>query len=194
MAEESFRLREHCHLLRRLEKELVGRMRSLRYFEAVRTVQGCEVEQKLPVCVACGKSMDASNLSSWAIMSCCGHQGCASCVMAAASNQECLADGCGAAARVTSVIDAASLVANSTVMNAAASRYGTKLGNIVRCIESLPKDDRILIFVQFSDLAKAVAASITESGIRVAKIEGSVIQKTKVMDSMQEVGGPRVLL
>ena len=115
--------------------------------------------------------------------------------MSAASNQECLAAGCGAAARVTSVINASSLSSDiHSEPSSSGCRYGTKLGQIVQCIAELPDEDRILVFVQFGDLAKAVAAALTESGIRVAKIEGSVIQKTKVMDSMQQAGGPRVLM
>merc|ERR1712070_378679 len=109
--------------------------------------------------------------------SCCGHQGRAKCVLDAASNQECLAAGCGAAARVSSVINAASIVPEATKSDSTASRFGSKLSNVVSCIDSLPADDRILVFVQFPDLAKAVSAALTESGLRVAEVKGSVVQK-----------------
>ena len=196
VADSQFRLREHCHLLRRIEKELVGRVRSLRYFEAIRAVQSRDQQSAAVCCESCKCGMDHSKLADWSIMSCCGHQGCAKCVLEAASNQECLAAGCGAAARVSSIIDAASIVPDATQSETTASRFGTKLSNVVQCIEQLPADDRILVFVQFPDLAKAVSAALTESlpGLTVAEVKGTVIQKTKVMDSMQEDGGPRVLL
>ena len=48
----------------------VGRVRSLRYFTAVRDMQQGAKKVKCP---ACGKGQGTQE---WAIMSCCGHQGC----------------------------------------------------------------------------------------------------------------------
>ena len=70
-------LREHCHGLRRVQKELVARLRSLRYFKAVRDMQVKRereeaVEPGLNSCPACGKRKQSS--PQWAVLSCCGHQ------------------------------------------------------------------------------------------------------------------------
>ena len=43
-------LREHVHHLRRLQKELVGRVRSLRYFTAVRDMQQGTKKVTCPAC------------------------------------------------------------------------------------------------------------------------------------------------
>lgn len=185
----NFKLREQVHLLRRLEKELVGRYRSLRYFQAIRSNQN-ESQESASVCVACEEPRGAA---PWGILSCCGHQGYYKCLLAAAGAQECPAKGCAAAARVSSVINTSTLTA-APKSGANANRFGSKLESMLERIHSLPKDDRILVFVQFPDLAQAVVEALSGEGIGVAEVRGTVIQKTKVMDSMQEEGGPRVLL
>lgn len=65
---------------------------------------------------------------------------------------------------------------------------------MVAKIEAAPKDDRIIVFVQFPDLAKVVAEALNEAGIDATEVKGSVHSKTKALDSMQQEGGPRVML
>ena len=183
---EKWDLREHVHHLRRLQKELIGRVRSLRYFTAVRDMQQGTTKV---TCPACGAGQGAQE---WAIMSCCGHQGCYTCLIEHTERQECPMTGCKAPARTSSVVKAGTLGCDEE--HAAGGKYGTKLREIVERIEAIPEDDRIIVFVQFPDLAKVVAEALTDAGVEAVEVKGSVHTKTKALDSMQEEGGPRVIL
>ena len=68
MADRDWELREHIHHLRRLQKEILDRVRSLRYFKAVRVVQD---PNRVIKCVSNGEEVDIKNR---ALLSCCGHQ------------------------------------------------------------------------------------------------------------------------
>ena len=183
---EKWDLREHVHHLRRLQKELVGRVRSLRYFTAVRDMQLGTAKVSCP---ACGAGQGAQE---WAIMSCCGHQGCYTCLLEHTERQECPMTGCKAPARPSGVVKAGTLGCDEE--HTAGGKYGTKLREIVERIQAIPEDDRIIVFVQFPDLAKVVAEALTDAGVEAVEVKGSVHTKTKALDSMQEEGGPRVIL
>jgi len=188
---KKWELREHVHGLRRLQKELVGRVRSLRYFQRVRDLQQKDLEVECP---ACGnKSTDKASI---ALLSCCGHMGCKDCLMQHADQQECPTSGCNAPARLSSVVNASALGAEQS--HEAAGEYGTKLAKVVEKIESLPEDDRILVFVQFPDLMQQVADALDASGIKTLQLKGSVHKKTAALEVMQkesmDKNDPRVLL
>ncbi|KAJ1554715.1 hypothetical protein HK405_004249 [Cladochytrium tenue] len=96
-------IREETHVLRRLHKELVGRVRSLRFFEVVRNLlkQAERVEIIRRATYDCPgqtcrgtrtRPLDPDNV---AVLSCCGHYGCAPCLIEASANQRCLEPGCG---------------------------------------------------------------------------------------------------
>ena len=192
-------LREHCHGLRRLQKELVARLRSLRYFKAVRDMQveraagdvaTTELEPGLNSCPACSKKKDAS--PQWGVLSCCGHQGCYGCLVKSADMQECPVSGCAAPARPSSVVKCSELGCDAE--HEAGGKYGTKLRRVVQTIQAAPRDDRILVFVQFPDLMRVVATCLGEAGINAIEVKGSIHKRIEAIDKMQEKGGPRVAL
>jgi len=184
-------LREHVHHLRRLHKELVGRVRSLRYFEAILQFQ--KHSNQSQQCPACNRPKSCEG-GEWAILSCCGHQGYLSCLMEYAEKQECPAEGCCAAARTSSVVQSSSL--GCDMEHEAGGKFGTKLKKVVQKINEIPAEDRIIVFVQFNDLAKVVACALEEAGIKAVEVKGSVHTKTKALDLMQQegAGSPRVIL
>lgn len=149
-------LREKTHLLRKLQKELIGRFRSKRYFEGVRNFQRGDRE------IAKGL----------AILSCCGHQGPIEEVLAAVKAFKCVAPGCGYAARDTHVVAAESLGSESE-----SGRFGIKLERLVDCIKAIPKGDRILVFVQFEELLDKVMEALDGNGIATALLKGTAKAK-----------------
>ena len=190
-------LREHCHGLRRIQKELVARLRSLRYFKAVRDMQverraagNSEEKPGLNSCPACGKKKQSS--PQWGVLSCCGHQGCYGCLVKSADMQECPVAGCAAPARPSSVVKCSELGCDAE--HEAGGKYGTKLRKVVQTIREAPKEDRILIFVQFPDLMQVVATCLEESGIKAIEVKGNIHKRVEAIDKMQEKGGPRVAL
>jgi SNF2 family DNA or RNA helicase len=145
--------REKTHLLRKLQKELIGRFRSKRYFEGVRNFQRGNLEA-------------AGGL---AILSCCGHQGPIDEVKAAVKTFKCIkAPACGYAARDTHVVAAESLGSESE-----SGHFGIKLERLVDCLEAIPKGDRIIVFVQFPELLEKVHQALDANNIHTAVLNGT---------------------
>jgi SNF2 family DNA or RNA helicase len=76
--------------------------------------------------------------------------------------------------------------------------HGSKMAHLVQRLRDTPRDERVLVFVQFPDLMKQVADVLAEAGIKSLKLKGSVHQQTGALDEFQkEELGPkdaRVLL
>lgn len=78
--------RETTHALRQLIREVVGRFRSSRYFEAVRDIQ--KDESFTTDCPKCGAvDVPRKNIS---LLSLCGHMGCSDCILRCAKDQVCV--------------------------------------------------------------------------------------------------------
>ncbi|KZV96801.1 hypothetical protein EXIGLDRAFT_833373 [Exidia glandulosa HHB12029] len=187
-------LREHTHDMRRVIKELTGRVRSHRYFSAVRDVQRAGDDLSVD-CAGCGQTgLKAHEVS---LLSSCGHMGCRSCVRNLADKEECVhaASGkCKDSARVSNIVHADTLGADDDVHSG--KHYGRKLEMIVDHIKNvIPKDERILVFVQFPDLTKKVAAAFAEHKVKFLEIKGSASMKSKNLEQFQAEGAKeRVLL
>lgn len=125
-------LREKTHRLRRLEKELVGRVRSLRYFEGVRDLQKSKGALPFKACPVCSRSIDS--LSDISILSSCGHTACHACLASSASDETCPIEGCRVAAVVSSVIRATTLGEEDTD-RATGRHFGIKLEEVMKLIE-----------------------------------------------------------
>ena len=103
--------RDQVHLLRRLQKEVTGRVRSLRFFENVRMLQrqqgggradgAAAASAKSPAPLLAGRpeGLEETPVAELALLSCCGHMGRLDEVVAKANEQECVAPGCKAAVR-----------------------------------------------------------------------------------------------
>ncbi|KAH8091667.1 hypothetical protein BXZ70DRAFT_952767 [Cristinia sonorae] len=188
--------REEAHEIRRVTKELVGRVRSLRYFTVVRDLQKQKEEAPKVSCPSCGR--DKIAVEEIAVLSSCGHMGCYDCVTRCAEKEECVyaADGvCKAAARVLNIVKGESLGVDDNARDGNGKHFGRKLEMVVDLIKKdIPRDERVLIFVQFPDLMKKVAEALQMSGIRFLEIKGSASQKSSNLDKFQTNSEERVLL
>ena len=206
--------REQTHEIRRLTKELVGRVRSLRYFTVVRDLQ----RQAAPPVVHCpGCERDSVPIEEIAVLSSCGHVGCYACVMVCAEREECVyatSGACRAAARVLNIVKSDTLGVDDEAHDGRGKHYGRKLEQVIKLIKyapddvlprkrkltalphrnTIPEDERILIFVQFPDLTTKVAEALTAHKIAFLEIKGSASMKSKNLEKFQNNGKERVLL
>lgn len=68
-------------------------------------------------------------------------------------------------------------------------KYGTKLEAVVRKIQDLRRQDstaKVIMFVQFDDLKRKVAASLAEFGIPAVQLGGSVAQRSGIIRDWQQ--------
>ncbi|KDQ61535.1 hypothetical protein JAAARDRAFT_30985 [Jaapia argillacea MUCL 33604] len=186
--------REKTHEIRRLTKELVGRVRSLRYFTVVRDLQR---QREAPLSVTCPLCDAKVSVEDIAVLSSCGHTGCYQCVYDCAVKEECVAAesaGCKAAARVINVVRGNTLGVDE-VRDGQGKHFGLKLERVIHLIKKrLPKEDRVLIFVQFPDLMKKVADALTANHVKFLEIRGNASQKSKNLEKFQNESEERVLL
>ncbi|EPQ56257.1 hypothetical protein GLOTRDRAFT_115584 [Gloeophyllum trabeum ATCC 11539] len=188
--------REQTHVIRRLAKELVGRVRSLRYFTVVRDLQKQREVPPEISCPACGK--EGLSPDEIAVLSSCGHTGCYECVKEHAGLEECVAaqnGGCKSAARVINVVRGNTLGVDDVEREGRGKHYGMKLEKVIDLIkEHIPKDERVLIFVQFQDLTKKVAEALEAHHVPFLEIKGSASSKSKALEKFQNDSEERVLL
>ncbi|KXN87439.1 Putative SWI/SNF-like matrix-associated actin-dependent [Leucoagaricus sp. SymC.cos] len=187
--------RERTHEIRRLTKEMVGRIRSLRYFTVVRDLQKHASKRPPISCPVCGR--ENIPVEEAAVLSSCGHMGCRSCVRTSAEQEECVyaaSGACKSAARVLNVVHADTLGEDDVERDGRGKHFGMKLEKVVQLIKKTPKGDRILVFVQFSDLMKKVTEAFTYHKIPFLEIRGTAHQKSKNLEEFQNNSKERVLL
>ncbi|KAG5638137.1 hypothetical protein H0H81_001656 [Sphagnurus paluster] len=195
--EAAWEHREKTHEIRRLTKELVGRVRSLRYFTVVRDLQKQREEPPEVSCPTCKRK--TVPMAEVAVLSSCGHMGCFECVMACADKEECVyaaSGACKSAARVLNVVKAETLGIDDEARDGRGKHFGMKLEKVVDLIKNkVAKDERVLVFVQFPDLMKKVTEAFTYNKIHYLEIKGTAHQKSKNLEQFQsENCKERVLL
>jgi len=179
-----WRLREQTHLLRRLSKELVARVRSLRFFEVVRKIQrgGDDSDQTLESS-ECDHRPSTHPDTPMAVLSCCGHVACLSCMKLAADEQKCVASAkCNAAVRHTNIVKVASLGIEGQLSS---GRYGAKLRTLVDLIHSIPSNERVLVFLQWEDLAHKISEALDDGNIKHVTLSGTVTKRANTLDLFQ---------
>ncbi|KAI9092807.1 hypothetical protein DFS34DRAFT_583593 [Phlyctochytrium arcticum] len=189
VTDQKWQLREHTHHLRRLQKELTNRIRSLRYIQTVRSIQllqsttvtcpGCQATFQLP-----------TQYDQVCFLSCCGHMGCVECVRAQAERERCVDVTCGVSCRASFVVDPATLGSDVTTTLTTTERNSLRLGEKMRVLTDLiqhriPDQDRILVFIQFTELRSVVSAALADAGIPFIKIEGSAHKMSSAIDKFQ---------
>lgn len=179
-----WRLREKSHLLRRLSKELVARERSLRFFEVVRKLQRNGEEAKVVLeASACAHKPSTHPDVDMAVLSCCGHVSCHACMLEAAENQRCvLGEDCHAAVRHTNIVKVGSLGIEGELSS---GRFGAKLQKLVDLIHSIPKSERILVFLQWEDLADKISEALKAGKISHLTLRGATKQRANTLDRFQ---------
>ncbi|KAF9006107.1 hypothetical protein BDQ17DRAFT_1352752 [Cyathus striatus] len=188
--------REKTHEIRRLTKELVGRVRSLRYFTAVRDLQKHRENPLVVRCPACGnKNVPINEVG---VLSTCGHMGCMTCVRLYAEKEECVyavSGACKSSARLLNVVKGDTLGVDDATRNGEGKHFGCKIENVIHLVKKdIPNKERVLIFVQFPDLMKTVGEALAYHKIDYLEIRGTAHQKSKNLEQFQNGGKERVLL
>jgi hypothetical protein len=127
--------REKTHEIRRLTKELVGRVRSLRYFTVVRDLQKQTDSPMQVSCPSCARQ--TVPIPEVAVLSSCGHMGCLPCVRSCAEKEECVyaqVGQCKSAARVLNVVKADTLGIDDEERHGQGRHFGMKLEKVVDLI------------------------------------------------------------
>ena len=169
--------------LRGLVTELVSRTRSLRFARGAQKLQQWRTSRgKPPTCQSCGRL--ARNADDISINIRCGHRTCAQCIQTTTA-VACAVDGCGEGAEAFRLRKAVDLVGDGKTW-----KYGSRLGNIIALINSLPEDDQVLLFVQFEDLMLNMAEALEAANIsNYALSKSAGRHMSKMMNDFQDNRG-----
>ncbi|KAK9448197.1 uncharacterized protein V1518DRAFT_419949 [Limtongia smithiae] len=194
-----FELSDLMHAIRRSEKEYVFRKRSARFFQSILHLQqfGTDGGQSAAESVNCGRcSSIVTNVDDLAMLSSCGHMGCAACVNACVHQEQCFMSGCNQVAKRSNIITRRSLLDTTDSVSSSRSHYGSKIMTVIDVITKvIPQEDRVLLFVQFPDLTERVRDALDEHGVNFLQITGATRQKTDALDEFQDPNSEaRVLL
>ena len=160
--------------LRGLVSELTSRMRSLRFARGAQELQQWHANQGTrPKCRSCGKSRHDHD--AMCINISCGHLTCSRCISSSTS-PVCAVNGCGEAAESFHLRKAVDLVGDGQTWE-----YGSRLGNIIELINTLPKDEQVLLFVQFEDLMAKMAKGLTAANISNYALGNTTEKKMTIM-------------
>lgn len=182
-------LREATSALRNLIVEWVLRERALRFLRTVRLIQtGTEI----PECASCEskpKSLDDVN-----VLGSCGHAICGACAWTTIQREECAVDGCRGSGKRFNVIKANTLGHDGVDKSLAFG--GSKLDKLVQLIQSIPKDERALLFIQFPDLMQVASKALDLAGIKHTVISPTDRRSASRVEQFQKssFGDNRVLI
>ena len=169
--------------LRGLAADLTSRTRSLRFARGAQKLQQWHSNpDKLPKCEGCrGFAHDPGTIS---INIRCGHITCARCIEGIGL-AVCAVNGCGEDSGSYRQRQAADLVGDGKSWE-----YGSRLGNIIELINSLPEDEQVLLFVQFEDVMLNMAQGLEAAGIPNYALAKSVGRKmVEMMNDFQDNDG-----
>lgn len=184
------RIRGLVHHLVQLRNETAARQRSLRYFENIRSIQLSKGRGSSGDCPSCKKALSMDTLS---LSSVCGHVCCETCGRQEAWKGKCPEPGCNADAKPSSIVLASSL----GVENEQVSAFGEKMSQLAYLLRDsslIPKDDKVILFVQFEGLLRKTAHALQSYGIKFTRVRGSAKQRSQTLDEYQRGVSPRVLL
>lgn len=174
--------------LRVLARELVSRVRALRFLKMVKKLQVWQSEEggEAVQCQFCQEPTLARqdpNPSDIRLLGLCGHVACMRCLIRQDRNGHCLVENCKAPAEEHHIHPAEEFNRKDDLN----VRYGAKLDAIVDLIKSIPEADQVLLFVQFEDLMRSVARALDEEKITYYAIYNSQSKNAgEQMDRFQQ--------
>ena len=183
-------LRVLTRSLRTLSTEYVSRTRSLRFAKSARNFQNwLDSEHSAPKCAKCG--IEAQAAEDFFINVTCGHCTCRSCVEAGRSSNcpdECVIDGCIITTEEFRLPSVATLVRKVNPWDSQDTNYGSKMRELVSVINGTPRDDQILIFVQFYDAMTTIEAALNDAGISYyAFTTANITSSPNMVTNFQEI-------
>lgn len=172
-------------------EELVALHRKLRTFKSVRQIQRAEVL----ICSRCEKETAASDIT---LLAGCGHLTCGECAIPLACGVVEGGDRCTATNARHQRVTCASLAVRTT--SEQASRFGSKIEYAVNLIQnkiagySIPKSEKVLVFVQYPQVQKKLAEGLKAAGIKVATMSDSLSSASTLSNFQAKKSKVQVLI
>ncbi|KAH6674208.1 hypothetical protein B0J14DRAFT_562341 [Halenospora varia] len=179
-------LRQAIVLLNRQAEVFVNHSRSLRFLEAF-----IQAQERKMVCCGCKKAN--TSIDRFTLLSKCGHLICG--IKDCANHNEgvCPIEGCQEANASYQIIPTSTFVNKPDPV--IPTRYGQKMADMVSLIqEILEKGDRIIVFVQFSNILEKVVAALEDGGIDFISLSSARDKAAKLVNFQEGKAKAKVLV
>ncbi len=195
-------LRDVTNTLRKSVVEYVARQRCLRFFHAIQVLQKfaktvrSDTEPTEDIkCSACEACFDPGEVF---VLSGCGHVACETCLDTHQRTnlnnislfEECLISGCKAVNKSFQIIPVNDLMIEEAE-NRTGRHYGKKIEDIIDLIKKIPKDEQVLLFVQFPDLLAKMCRAFRERGVTHLSLD--MDDPAKILSRFQEDTGDKAM-
>lgn len=147
---------------------LVERKRALRFAESAYEFQDRSI---IPECQSCELS-DPRSCKEHSVLGKCGHLVCKDCLEDVLTNNKCTVGDCRAAVDKQYVIPGPHFAMCRT-LNDPTPPGGSKIQTLLRLLKderSIPKEDQVILFLQFRDLEEAVTAAFKQHDISYVSV------------------------
>ena len=147
--------------LRSNVREMVELLRGIRYLLAVRYLQKAQVQGSNLACkcISCGEII--ADLQEAAVLGKCGHITCTDCLNQRGRELNCVEKDCQAPALSHHIHHAPTL----GVDNSAKIEFGAKTDAIIALIKRIPKQEQVLVFVQWTDIGHMLEEAFDKKDI-----------------------------
>lgn len=177
-------LRNFVRDLTQVVDEIVKQTRAHRFMEAVRI---CQRQGVSPAnCNRCGQNFPLKEIT---VLSGCGHMACNKCLF---KEDLCPANGCKSG-RESYRITLGNLFAIPGT-NDDVSRFGQKAEDLVELINSIPDNEKALLFVQSEFLIKTVEELLKERGIPRGTLNSKLESQSALSKFQKGIGNRKVLI
>ncbi len=167
--------------LSRKAEGFVNHIRSLRFFQALRTIQLHRTEGGL-FCSKCSSPIPDPHKAT--LLTKCGHLVCNQ-ICYQANNESCPVTTCHALNRAYQKIPGQDLGHDDS--HSGKISNGSKIDEIVDLIKGLPEDEKVLLFVQFDNLHEKVKKALDRADIHYADLNsGSGAAKATTLTNFQD--------
>lgn len=167
-SEREKELREWTNRFRVNVLAFVERKRALRFVESGYMFQDRSI---IPGCQSCGLE-DPRSRKEHSVLGKCGHLVCKDCLEDVLINNKCTVGDCRAAVDKQYVIPGPHFAMCRT-LNLPTPPGGSKVQTLLRLLKdeiSIPKEDQVILFLQFPDLEEAVTAALREHNISYVSV------------------------
>lgn len=176
-------LRKATKSLGQIAAALVSSKRSMRLFDTVQQIEAHAAASKSNrttlTCACCGRAV--SDLHKFSVLIDCGHLFCKKCL--GSMDGQCGSAACQARYNSHEIFCASSFgVAGK---KSKTKRFGAKIEKLIKLIKSIPKEEQVLLFVQFDPLRKAIKMAFNESNITFAELRTDS-KAASVLNGFQE--------
>lgn len=186
------KLREKKDLLNELALQYVGRMRMCRFLHLLREVQQWSNTSQGRQAACCREPVN--RVEDLCVLTVCGHPICKKCLSLPGRPDTCGYKGCNGPALEYHAIDTADLINRATTVPGPI-HYGTKIADLVKLVEKIigeDAEDRILLFVQYPDVMKAIQQAFVTADIPFATITGAPSKAKAESDAIDSFRGKGV--